>query len=95
MAIPQKELGYLAENPQALVSAEAQAQLKGIFAGSGSQGTALFDQTILAMRHTLDMALSEVFVIAFLTILLAFIINFFLKEIPLRKGHGENRSAKL
>lgn len=85
--IPPQQLDFLVHNPQVLVSPEAQAQLKGAMAQLGPQGATLLQQIMPALRHALDSALSQVFFIGFLVLLLAFIANFFIKEIPLRKQH--------
>ncbi len=85
--IPNELLVSLARNPQALVSPQAQAQLKAMLASLGEQGQALFEQLIQALRLTLNSALSEVFFIGLLVLVIALIINFFIKEIPLRKQH--------
>lgn len=78
----------MAKNPQALVSPRAQMQLKSFFAGLGRQGPAWSDQILQTMRQALSFAISQVFTIALGLILLGFIANFFIKEIPLRKEHG-------
>ncbi len=51
----------------------------------GSQGVQLFEQLLSTLREALNSALTEVFFVAFCAIVVAFIINLFLKEIPLRK----------
>ena len=85
--VPMNRLELLLHNPQALVSPEAQAQLKGIFAMLGTQGTAIYEQLLEALRQALSSALSMVFLIAFAVLIVAFVANFFITEIPLRKGH--------
>ena len=77
----------LAKNPQALVSPKAQMRLKAFFAGFGNQGAALSDQFLQAMRQALAFAISQVFTIALGLILIGFIANLFIKEMPLRKHH--------
>ncbi|MBI2934700.1 MAG: MFS transporter [Chloroflexi bacterium] len=86
-SLPESTVEFVARNPQALMNSEVRAQMQGVFAQSGSQGTVLFEQALRVMRDALSAALSDVFVIAFLSIVLAFGINFFIKEIPLRKTH--------
>ncbi|MFC1964516.1 MDR family MFS transporter [Chloroflexota bacterium] len=83
--IPSEQLTSLASNPQALVSTEAQGHLKSLFAAFGTQGTELFEQGLSALRQALNSALAEVFLLGLVVTILAFIINIFLKEIPLRK----------
>ncbi len=85
--MPPERLLALAHNPQALVSADAQVQLRNLFDSLGVQGTAVFEQVLSALRQALCSGLSEVFLIGFGVLLIAFIVNFFLKEVPLSKKH--------
>jgi hypothetical protein len=84
-AVPSQQLSQMVDNPQALFSAEALLQLKVFFEGLGAQGMQLFDQLLATLRGALSSALSEVFLVALGVVGVAFIINLFLKEIPLRK----------
>lgn len=90
--IPPEQLNNLARNPQALVSTEAQAQLKAILENFGSQGTAFFEHIMQALQLALDSALSEVFLIGAFIVVISFVINLFIKEIPLRRQHSSNSS---
>ncbi len=83
--IPPERLNALAHNPQALVSVEAQAQLKSILGNVGAQGANVFGQVLSTLRHALSSGISEVFLIAFGTVVVALMLNFFLREIPLGK----------
>jgi EmrB/QacA subfamily drug resistance transporter len=83
--IPAEQLNNLAHNPQALVNIEAQAQLKAILENLGSQGTAFFEHIMQALHLALDSALSEVFLIGAFIAGISFVINLFIKEIPLRR----------
>lgn len=85
--IPPDQLSALSHNPQALMSPEAQLQLQRMLEQMGSQGTALFQQVLQALRQSLDSALSQVFLFALFAVAIAFLINFFIKEIPLRRQH--------
>ncbi|MDO8567491.1 MAG: MDR family MFS transporter [Dehalococcoidales bacterium] len=85
--IPQGLLSSVTQNAQALVSPEAQNQLQAAFNQIGPQGAALYQQTLHLLRQALAAGLSEVFLIAAIITLLTFVINLFLKEIPLRKAH--------
>lgn len=85
--IPPERLLALAHNPQALVSADAQVQLRNLFDSLGVQGAAVFEQVLSALRQALCSGLSEVFLIGFGIMLIAFIVNLFLKEVPLSKKH--------
>lgn len=82
-----ERLEALSHNPQALLSSEAQAQLMAILKQAGPQGSALFQQTLEALRRSLETALSQVFLIGVLVLVIAFLINLFIKEIPLRKQY--------
>lgn len=84
--IPPEQLDALSHNPQALFSPEVQSQLRTALEQL-PQGTALFQQMLEVLRQALDSALSQVFLIGFLIIVIAFVVNFFIKEIPLRKQH--------
>ena len=83
--IPSEQLASLASNPRVLVSVEAQSYMKSLFAAFGTQGAALFEQVLSTLRQALNSALAEVFLLGLAVTILAFIINIFLKEIPLRK----------
>jgi hypothetical protein len=86
--VPAQQLDALAHNPQALMSAEAQAQLRALIEQVGQNGDELFQQVLLALRQSLDSALSHIFLYALLFVVAAFIINLFIKEIPLRRQHN-------
>ena len=85
--IPPERLTTLAHNPQALVSVDAQAQLRILFDSLGIQGATFFEQVLSTLRQALSSGLSEVFLIGFGVVVIAFIVNFFLKEVPLSKQH--------
>jgi EmrB/QacA subfamily drug resistance transporter len=86
-AVPGDTLTSLANNPQALVSPEAQVQLHDILAQIENNGQDLFNQLLQILREALSSSLGEIFFISLFIIGAAFIINFFIKEIPLRKTH--------
>ncbi|MCK4698601.1 MAG: MFS transporter, partial [Dehalococcoidia bacterium] len=83
--VPSEQLSSIIDNPQALVSPEAQDQLRSFFESMGSQGAALFEQLLSTLREALNSAVTEVFLVALGVIAVAFLANFFIKEIPLRK----------
>jgi len=85
--IPPQVLSLMAHNPEVLVSPQSQAQLQTLFSQAGQQGPALYQQTLSILRQALNSGLTEVFLIALVITLVAFVISFFLKEIPLRKQH--------
>jgi EmrB/QacA subfamily drug resistance transporter len=82
-----QHLDALINNPQALVSPEAQSQLQGMFGQMGQQGPTLFNTVLQVLRQSLSSAIAHVFLFALVITLIAFIANFFLKEIPLRTHH--------
>jgi hypothetical protein len=82
--ISPEPLDSLAHNPQALLNPEAAEELRVIF---GEQGAALFDQVLEALKLALNSAITQVFLIALFVVIVAWVINLFLKEIPLRKTH--------
>jgi EmrB/QacA subfamily drug resistance transporter len=83
--LPPDSLSALAQNPQALVSPQAQEQLTAALAQFGQQSGALSNQVIDALRHALSSALSETFLIASVVVAVALAVYIFIKEIPLRK----------
>ena len=85
--IPPDRLGALVHNPQVLLSTQAQNQLQAMFDQLGPQGKILFDQVLQALQQALNSALAEIFFIGLVVIIIAFMTNFFLREIPLRKKH--------
>jgi multidrug resistance protein len=85
--ITQDKLLSLAHNPQALVSAQAQQELKNALAQLGPQADQVYNQIIEALRQSLMSALTEVFIIGLAATVVALIIHLFIKEIPLRRQH--------
>jgi EmrB/QacA subfamily drug resistance transporter len=87
--VPAEHLAALVQNPQVLISTQAQSSLQAAFGQLSSQGPALLQQLLQALRQALDLALSEVFFIGFIVVGVALVVSFFLKEIPLRKHNIE------
>jgi len=85
--IPPQVLSLMAHNPEVLLDPQAQSQLETLFSQAGQQGAALYEQTLGTLRQALNAGLAEVFLIALIITVPAFVINFFLKELPLRKQH--------
>ena len=83
--VPKEQLAAL-NNPQLAVSPDAIAQLKTMFAGFGSQGDRLFNEVILSVRDALSVAITDLFIIGMVFMLLSLVVTVFLKEIPLRKS---------
>ncbi len=75
------------ENPQVLVSAQTQEQLRGIFAASGTQAQAFYGTFVTTVRQALADGTHVVFTISVISAIIAFACTFFLQEIPLRKSN--------
>jgi MFS family permease len=84
--LPDELINSLATNPQALVSPDAQEQLiatlEMLF---GAQAEAIFQEILGLLRTALSSAITQAFLIGFAVIVVAWFINFFVKEIPLRR----------
>jgi EmrB/QacA subfamily drug resistance transporter len=85
--IPPQMLSLMAQNPEVLISPQAQTQLQTLLSQAGQQEPALYQQTLSILRQALNSGLVEVFVIALAVTITAFVINFFIREIPLRQQH--------
>jgi hypothetical protein len=85
--LPPQQLDILMHNPQALMSPDAQSQLHSTIVQIGQQGETIFQQVMQSLRQSLDVSISHVFLYGMFVIVLAFIINFFIKEIPLRQHY--------
>jgi MFS family permease len=81
------QLSAMVNNPQALVHPEKKSLLQVALAQMGPQGADLFEALLQAMRQALQTALSRVFFVGLLVIVAAFVVNLFIKEIPLRRQH--------
>ncbi len=86
--LPAEQISELAHNPQALVSPQAQEQLRDLLLASGPQGSRLYAELSQTLSQALSSALNHVFLIGFISLLLALVIHLFIKEIPLRKEHS-------
>jgi EmrB/QacA subfamily drug resistance transporter len=86
-AIPADKLSQLTIDPQSVFSSGMLGDVQKSFASLGSQGTDMFNSLLMTMKDALSSAMSAGFFICFCVIVVAFVVNFFLKEIPLRKHH--------
>ena len=66
--------------------------LQAQFAHFGAQGATLYAQLMEAIKVSFASAISEVFVIGALMMMLAFVITLFLREIPLRKSNAHTHT---
>jgi len=85
--ISPEPLDSLAHNPQALMSPEAAEQLWSFFEPFGEQGAAIFEHVFEALKLALSSAITQVFFIGLIVVAIAWVVNLFIKEIPLRKTH--------
>lgn len=92
--IPPDFLASVSQSAQVLVSPQAQASLKAAFGQMGAGGTAVYDQIMQLLRQSLSSALSWVFLIGCAITIVAFILNLFLKEVPLRKQYAREQERK-
>ncbi len=81
---PPQLLDELAQNPQALMSPEAQSDLRDFFEQFGQQGAVFFEHVLNVLQSALSSAIAEAFLIGFLVIIAAWVVNWFIREIPLR-----------
>src|SRR6266700_83099 len=104
--VPADRLAQL-ENPQLLLAPDFVARIQHGFAALGPQGLVIFRQLIEAIKLSLSTAITNVFFLGFIIMLLGLVSVLFLREIPLRKSHtaavaeattstpGTNRSRAL
>ncbi|MBI2861560.1 MAG: MFS transporter [Chloroflexi bacterium] len=94
-AIPADRLAAL-QNPQVLLSPEAVTTIQQSFAALGPQGQEMFRQLMQATRLSLADAISGLFFIGAIIMVLGLVATFFLREIPLRKTqHAEGEESGL
>jgi EmrB/QacA subfamily drug resistance transporter len=84
--VPPDRLSQL-QNPQVLLAPQVMAKLQQAFHAFGPQGQVIFQQLVAAIRVSLATAITQVFMVGFVIMLLALIVTLFLREIPLRKSH--------
>ena len=78
----------LLDNPQVLLSESAKTKILAAFARFGPQSEKLFAQFMGAVRHSLQMAISDIFVLAAIVGVVGLIVVLFLREDPLRRTHA-------
>ncbi|MFA5308334.1 MAG: MDR family MFS transporter [Dehalococcoidales bacterium] len=86
-AVPMDSIIAMAHNPQALVSPEAQAQLKEMLTQPGLDAS-VFDQVMDTLHRALASSIAEAFLIGFFILLVGLVLTFFLKV----KGHEKEAS---
>jgi EmrB/QacA subfamily drug resistance transporter len=91
-AIPADRLAQL-ENPQLLLSPDVVAKIQHGFAALGPHGLSLFRQLLEAIQTSLSTAITNVFFLGFIIMVVGFVTVLFLKEIPLRKSNTATAAA--
>ncbi len=91
-ALPAKVLSFF-DNPQILLSPDAQAKMYASFAAQGPRGLALYNQLIEAVKVGLTQGIHNVFVLSLVTMILGLLAVLFLKEITLRGGRSKQQDA--
>ncbi|MCL2615298.1 MAG: MFS transporter [Dehalococcoidia bacterium] len=86
--LPAEQIEGLTRNPQLLMNAETEAGIKEVLMHASPQGEQLFEQLQQSVREALSSAIHHIFIIAFVAVIIAVLVHFFIKEIPLRKDHG-------
>jgi MFS family permease len=82
-ALPPERLGEF-QNPQVLLTPAASLQLQQNLGALGPQGERLFEQMVPVLRASLSDAITSVFTVCTILMLLGLVATFFLREIPLR-----------
>jgi EmrB/QacA subfamily drug resistance transporter len=76
-------------DPQFLLSPQQLSAVRQAFEALGPDGAAMFQEAILAVRTSLATAIAEAFWVAMFIVIASVFVGMFLREIPLRKTHGE------
>lgn len=91
-AIPADRLAQF-KDPQILLAPHATDHIRAAFEQFGSQGLVLFHQLLLTIRTALSGAITDLFLVGAIAMLIALFATVFLPEIPLRKTHDEASTA--
>ncbi len=83
--IPAKLLSDIKTNPNALMDNSQISNLESQVSASVSNKSELIDTVLLAMRQSLADSIAEMFIVGLIISFVAFVITFWLKEIPLQK----------
>ncbi len=91
--VPPGTLSELTQNPEALMDPGALSRLRDMLGELGADGLRMAEQVVPALREALAMAISDVFVLGLGAVGVAFVVTLFLKEVPLRRSHGQTESG--
>ncbi|MBE3598427.1 MAG: MFS transporter [Limnochordaceae bacterium] len=75
----------LSLDPQALITADAQARLRGAFEGTGAQGQRMYETFVHALRYALADGTGRLFTLGLWLALAALVATLLLQEIPLKR----------
>lgn len=78
-------------NPQALLEPEATSSIQDMLAGLGGNTQQLYDQLLGVIGSSLATAITDLFLVGMVAMLLALVAVIFLKEIPLKKDYREEQ----
>jgi MFS family permease len=88
-----KEILDAVRKPDALLAETKMAELKALFEKSGRQGDEAFNQTVDAMRNSLESGLRSIFLIGAVTMLLALLLITTIPEVPLESNADSKETA--
>jgi MFS family permease len=89
-AVDEKTMASIG-NPKVLLSQQAMLELESKFKKTGSGGQVLFQQTVQAIRSSMEAGLRSIFWVGAITMLLAFLLLSTIPEIPLDGGAPDNQ----
>ena len=92
-AVPPQLLSSIGDNPNALLSPEASESLVSRFAETGDAGRELGERVLEAIRESLANAISDIFFLAFIFVLISVVAAVFIREIPLKGRAGMRGNA--
>lgn len=91
--LPSKVISVF-DDPNILLSADAQKAILTQFAKMGAQGHVIYNQLMEAVKIGLTSGIHNVYVLCTILMCVGFVAIFFLKEIPLRGGKRDNASKQ-
>jgi len=92
--LPAKLISAL-DNPNILLSPDAQKQMLQQFSAYGPQGQTIYNQLIEAVKVGLTQGIHNVFILSLVLMVIGLVAAFFLKEVPLRGGISKNKAQSV
>jgi MFS family permease len=93
-SIPAGLLDNIKTNPDALIDSSQIGDLKAQINPLISNESGLVDTIISAMRQSLAESIAEMFIVVLVIVAIAFIVTFWLKEIPLQKRAEKDKNIQ-